>query len=57
MTLSEAIAWAESRPKNENLQYYVIRFNDGYAICSNISFNRNPREYFYKTNSIKQNNI
>ena len=42
MTKSEAIAWANSRPRNKNLQYHVVPFNDGYCVITDTHHKRHP---------------
>ena len=42
MTKKEAIEWANHFPRNENLWFAVIKFNDGYIVCDSNHFNRHP---------------
>lgn len=53
MTKEEAIELANSKPRNEKLQYFVIKWNDGYAIVTSSYIERNPQvKYVYKTEGI-----
>jgi len=50
MTKSEAIEAADSKPRNENLRYYVCKWNNGYIIHCSSYMKRNPHiKYIYKT--------
>ena len=50
MTLEEAIEEANSRSTNFNLNYYVHKWNDGYAIAPTSYVKKFPNiEYVYST--------
>lgn len=58
MTKSEAIKWADSRPRSFGYQYHVIKFNDGYSVISDSHKKRHPNlEVIYSTKGEKPSNI
>ena len=57
MTLDEAIKEANNRPTNQNLNYFVCKWNDGYCVNSSAYMKRNSHiEYVHSTeNKISKN--
>lgn len=50
MTLDEAIKWANSRHRNFYLNYYVLKWNDGYCVVTTSFIERNKiTEWEYST--------
>lgn len=50
MTLDEAIKIADSKPKNQNLHWYVSEWNDGFIIHSSTYMKMHPEvDYIYST--------
>ncbi len=50
MTLFQAIKEANKKPKNELLNYYVCKFNNGYCINSSGFMQRHPHlKFVYST--------
>jgi hypothetical protein len=42
MTKKEAIKWADHFPRNENLWFGVLPFNDGYIVYDSNHIKRHP---------------
>jgi len=58
MTKSEAIKWADSRPRSYGYQYHVIRFNKGYSVISDSHRKKHPNmEIIYSTSGTYQLNL
>ncbi len=54
MSKREAIKLANSRPRNKDLQWYVIKHGTGYSIASTSYIKRNPNvKWVYKTEGEK----
>lgn len=50
MTLEEAITWADNHVRNENLNYYVIKFNTEYCVVTTSHITRhNITDWVYTT--------
>ena len=50
MSLEEAIEIVSRRPKNENLHWFICKWNDGFIIHSSSHIKRFPNtEYLYTT--------
>lgn len=55
MTLEQAIEIARKKPTNENLHWFVGKWNDGYIIYSSTYMKRNPGvKYVYSTLETKK---
>jgi hypothetical protein len=55
MTKREAIKLANSKPRNQRLQYYVIKWGRGYALAPSSYMKRHPdTEYVYVTQGEKE---
>lgn len=53
MTLDEAIKEINIRPVNQNLNYFICKWNDGYCINLSSYMKRNPHiEYIYSTENL-----
>lgn len=54
MNKKQAIEWANSRPRSYQLQFYVIKWNDVYAVVDSAHMSRHPNQvYVYKTKGEK----
>jgi hypothetical protein len=52
MTLAQAIKEADRRPKNDNLNYCVYRWNEGYCICTQNYAEKHGIFWVYTTSRI-----
>jgi hypothetical protein len=58
LTLNQAIKEANKKPRNENLQYYVCKWNNGYCINSSSYMKRFPDTvYVYVTSGTYRHKI
>ncbi len=55
MTLKEAIKIVNSRSRNINLQWFVYKFNKGYAIATSNEVIKHNIDYVYGTGDPQKN--